>query len=770
MKHRWRFVAALAVVVGVLGRSSASWAVVAVPEAPTVDPGLGSTWCIDYAVYCGSTGQALADTASVAAEEGLPSLTAAAYTGLGGVFAALWPVAATLFLSGDSASEETVMQTCVDAIERNGGYPQFSYGGVPGAQNGCPAVNLLQYGVYQAAAVAAEPWQRAFCSSVWYDGTYFNSGNGWTWSTSDGYPSGLQAAVDTACPSAWRPFFLDQGPAPTTTPSGIAPMPTDSAGNVAYCNVNFGGSIQLSSTTYGGPYWFVPYAMSCNLSAGYEPLVGANWGGPGGSGAGTLPLGESYAGLAANDGNWFAGNVSGLTSTSNAGNWTIGDAAGNVIRPSALVGVDRPDPAGSNQWLVDGYVDIVTSAGGHPQPTSFPSTGWGLKVEDPGTLTFRPGAIVNVGQQPGAIVSFPSYPSQSFSGATPAGAPGVVISPSLPGPVANPSPGSTPTIPGVNPQTPPVTGAPPATVPGLGNTSPDGNTGTSWLGQTFNNAINWLGGVFGSWLALVVQTLQWLGGLVTHLEIAVTNALNAGFGALEAVEASGLGAVTAAVEAVMAAVQIGTGVAVAGTQSMVAGLASLSADVVALPASIASAVGTQLQMVFIPTGTDIETQVTALQTSVNATAPGSMVASATGLVNGVISGATGGLANGGCGPTIGFDGFTVGGQTMPGFTVHLPSGPGCPGNAVDGTRTAQDQNAWSLDGYVSLVRGLIAFGFCFGFFWSLARSAPWVGNSERLGATLGEGGGSRIPLGFEGTTRQYTDGGIAEARAYLRGR
>lgn len=224
----------------------------------------------------------------------------------------------------------------------------------------------------------------------------------------------------------------------------------------------------------------------------------------------------------------------------------------------------------------------------------------------------------------------------------------------------------------------------------------------NWGFDLLDSALGWLGSL-----------LQWIGGLLQQ----IASILTAGFSAV----ASGLQTVVAAIGSMVSAV--------------VGAIGALVGELVA-----------QLQVLFIPSGTAFQGQVTQLQTAYQATALGSAVGTVQALLDGITGGIGTALSDPAVCPSIGFDAISVpvpgiGTQTVPGFTAHLPGPDNCPGNGPNGALTDQDNQARDELGYRTLVRGLVGFAMVWVFFWSLAGGAPWARMSEQMspGNTIGAG-------------------------------
>jgi hypothetical protein len=700
MGGRWRRLragVALGVALAIVSNPVTSGALVA-PPIP------GAVTCIEYVLYCGPGGQLLEDTLSADVAAGLPSLGALGLLG----------IASTLFMSGDSAPTQLIVQNCVDKINAHGGFPQFTGAGfLPGAQTAadCPAVALLEYGVYSAAEIEnLMPWERQFCAAV-----YSGAGNSWTaFTTGNGFPSGLQALVDIACPVPWRPFILGTAPSPLTggvvdPAASLQTTVPDTTGyqRVGFCNMvtsalasgveqtiqvacSFAPSSALSVyevvlQVYG--HQGVTFRQGwCDNNPGYYSGSGCGWTSPA---AGQLRFFGTYTN------HYF-------------GDWTVGHNTLGLAPSMTTQALIYSD------YVTDGFVDLNIALG--TSAPAMPSQYWTTVPTTPATVL-----------------------------------PAITIAP-------------------LTTVAPPVTVAPapsPATMPAVG-ASPDGNTGTSWLGSTISTVIGVMTAGLTAALSTVENVMRWVGSLLQTLQsnllAGITWMVNSLLDILQQILAA-VQAVGAAIGSLAdVVVQAVNAVAAPIVAAVVAAAVAIVAAVTGLASAVATAVATQLQTLFVPDGTEVSTQVDSMNSHLAPTIVGTAVASAGGLVTAISNGASGGVAGGACGPSIGFDSITAPGVTMPAFHIWLPAGPGCPGNAPGGGQSSWDTDAWGLHGYLSLVRGLEGFALVWVFFWGVIGAAPWSGKSE----TVGVGSTSAIPLGVEESTASYVGRGRREIDGYLR--
>ncbi|HEX3424775.1 MAG TPA: hypothetical protein VHT30_01495 [Acidimicrobiales bacterium] len=570
----------LLIVISIVAQTATAGAQTIAPPIPTIP---GAAYCIQLSVICGSGGQVLEDTGPAWEAGGFPAL----------VVLGLLAVGVAFYYSNNAVDNYSLDAACRDTINADGGFPSFNV--VAGSSldnspaialgNGayCVPHQLLSGGLYTATMITTEPWQRSFCQALDQEfqtgllgttaGVGFQQAGNWPIIPNGVISSGstgtqaFQAAIGTACPAAWMPFFDGYGTAPSVATPGTGVMTIDANGNAGYCSAQVGSPILIESLS-GGAYWYTTeawtYSISCNLMGvpnvssgrhmdlllqdnstgqfqtftGYDGCMVSSYASP--------PIG--YTSPQVCPGSTAVNNVN-----------KVYDLAGNPV--NLFGGFNRGDPSGSHQWLEQGLIVNGTTvyqstcgtncrgAVNNNVPSPHLTDSWQIKIDEIGctpsgsacpTVTVPgmpsggyPGVLENLGVGGGTIVQFPSYPTQAApNGAPTTTQPGVVVPTGIPSTVTNPSPATSPTIPGANPSNPPTVGtAPPTTV--VGTTSPDGNTGTTWLGNIFDNAVNWLGNFLATWLALIVSTLQWLGTLITHLELAVVNAINVSIAALQ---------------------------------------------------------------------------------------------------------------------------------------------------------------------------------------------------------------------------------------------
>jgi hypothetical protein len=268
-------------------------------------------------------------------------------------------------------------------------------------------------------------------------------------------------------------------------------------------------------------------------------------------------------------------------------------------------------------------------------------------------------------------------------------------------------------------------------------------TGVNWLGNVLLNQlksldvdigtyITWLEGQLGPLIQSVASAVLSLAPDLGDILNGVTAGAASIVSALSGISLdpsgiiSALGDVVTAVEAIPSTIVTAVeavGTAVATVTSAVEAVAT---DVTSLPAEIATDVGLGLETLFEPSTTTI----TSTETEMSSVFPLDWAPPVVDGAGTVISGVTGGLANGACGPHVGW----TGAAPVPSYGIYLPtpSTSGCPGNGPAGARTSYDNSGGDLFGYRVIARDAVMAFMFLAFAVRVIRSGPWNPQADDL--------------------------------------
>lgn len=634
----------------------------------------------------GTYGQVLAGTATEGLLFGASAPVAAVagdatvIAGAAGVAATVGLATALVLLHGDAPprSAGDYDADCKAMVDLNGGYPQWSseFWSAPADSSGQPLCGVARMArLFTGDQVAHQPWQVRFCAYylVWNHDSFGTD----SWSTA-------------ACPSALRTrFFQSQQPVDPT----LTAAPTGSV-------VKTGAALCAALHLYGG----TGHADTCDSSGIHLSYAngsgGSNWAGYLDVPAGTVGM---RAVLTINSLAWtmFTASPGGgcringdgpMMSAPGWGSYAVSFAGDMTCLSGAIYNGFNLSPVPSGQigsWVGTSYI-AINGDSSVCYPCTIGNTITEIDFETAG----------NVG--PPAHQSAPIAPDPRTAYGLPV--PTMVGAPSIPS--DSPAPSTVTTI-----------GTPTLT------RTPDEATGPST-----NN----------DFLHLGDRILSGLGNIARHIVGGVGDVLYRVGQVTQSILTWGFNQVTAAVHGVQSTVKwLGDIVTQVGAQigdsidwmrQQVVSAIGASADlIVSALNGLTGMIEEALQWAFVPDGTWLNAQATALQTQAATQFPASVITEVVSGGNSLVTTITSGLSGSPCGPALGFDGFTPpAGPTMPGFHVQMPSPSPCPGNGAGGSRTAQDDQAADLFGYRALVRGLMTFGVVWLSLWGIVGSAsPW---------------------------------------------
>lgn len=690
---------------------------------------------------------AFADPAAFGSSGQLLAGSAAAYVALGGTAAALAPFAVgALLVTGlyllyptPGVAQRTYGEICAARIGTSyGNFPHVSKNqpilyvpdprvnqeprNAPAGLVACrPSVEIAD--LYTATQIATSPFQRDVCAAMWAESAVAEAARTWAVSI-----HGSTAYIDSACPAAWRPFFLGQGPAPAdvggvtqgvyvdqgvyalyqadavtispTEPGRMWPAvgthePDGSQGTWLSGNSGCNSPACIPSRTgptldaFTGHASFVFTGGQAFITPGSNKLNTSQWSwaewvklDPSRYGAGVTWLySQQYEGPAgsANLMQAYVASSGQVCAALNNGGPTVCSGAGHVLTDGKAHHVAITQGGNEARLYFDGVIAGTVGS------TDFtPNQGWVSWGGNRATLAdYFVGAADMMATWQRAITATEvgQLAVAVAAGACPSGS--VLATTGVD--AGHCTPVYAPPAPTANPATQGTTVVTPEAAPGDGGVL---------------DALSHLGN-------RVVSGLTSLGDITRYVADTVW---------------AGSQAVVAALSPQLARV----GDLLANAVGLLADMATTLQD---LADTITTKISAELQRLFVPTDANLRSYRARASTAVTGSAFGATAVTATAAVGSLA--ALWSTSGSPCGPTVGFDEITVTGQaTMPGFHVALPSPSPCPGNGAGGGRTSWDNDAADLYGYRSLVRNLISFAVVFTAVWSLIDTAPWSDRSR----------------------------------------
>lgn len=145
--------------------------------------------------------------------------------------------------------------------------------------------------------------------------------------------------------------------------------------------------------------------------------------------------------------------------------------------------------------------------------------------------------------------------------------------------------------------------------------------------------------------------------------------------------------------------------------------------------SLVSGLGNLLTSLFVPT----ESPVTMVQSQVSGTPAYTWVAGSEAALVSLVGTASSSTSGSDCGPYIGFGSIAglAGSGGHNAFGIQMPSwDSACPGNGTGGAYTTDDGQVGNLYGFRSTLRTLILLVITIGFIVRVSRSLPWSASSD----------------------------------------